>query len=437
MNRPFDFHPDGRVPDGNPNSTMQLLDYYDDNGVNTPAGQGGSAQLASLVALGVMYAYGQNLIRERTYDMFTCTARNNSLYGPIYFWLSQDGTIISLDAESQDGNATTATSAFWSNDPVNQEQITGAINGFSFNSGLTNALRVLSAGVRLWPTIELVTDSNTLAVSRYYGAQVTAASINTAFENGDNFFSIMRNSPSYQEYSNSQGISGRFQPYQQGSVLKPLNLNSLALIADENMDTNGLYYQVVLARTTQTVQWVATANITYGFPVRSFFRTILEGSLTQPTPLQATRMPYVSDWEDKVCHQMYRTDLFPTIVSGHSFKKVMKAVVNALGKNKEVQQIVGDVKNMLAQLKLGYNTGRNIVSTGQRITKLVKQGANLSKGQKKKLKKRMKSVVKDTALETLKKVVNSQNSGQSNSINAPLLDILRASGGAVVDENTT
>lgn len=431
INRPFDYHPDGRVPDGNPNSTIQLLDYYDDNGVTTPLGNPNIVQEVNISAVCVVYMYGVNTVRDIAFDITTCEARAGSLYGPIYFFLDDNGAIATLNGIGED-DVTTAQAAFWSNDPVNLATIVGTDNGYEYNSSMTNALRVLSAGVRMWPTIELITDSSTLAVSRYYGCQMTAASIYNAFVDGSNIYSIIRNSPSYIEFSNSQGISGRFQPHQQGSVLKPLHLNALANIANSNLDTSGLYFPVVLARTTSTQLFNTGASINYvTFPVRTFFRTMLEGSLTQPTPLQATRMPYVSEWEDKVSHLMYRTDLYPTIVSGHSFKKVVKSVVDALGSNAEVKKALVDAQNTLASLKKAYK------STLQPVVKEVRAIVNnkgLTKSQKRNLRRKAlkagKQAVSSTAERVYRKVVQPSNINEANTLTNPLTAALNAFGSA-------
>jgi hypothetical protein len=372
INRPFDYHPDGRVPDGNPNSTIQLVDYYDDNGVYSPILNAAAIAPLTIDGLGVMYCFGRNDVRAQTYDTTTVTARGEQLYGPIYFFVGNNGNILSVNAQNEAGD-NTHDGPFWSNDPVNLNQIAGSVTSYSYTDGIANALRVMSAGVRMWPTIELITNSDTVAISRYYGAQVTAASLANAFNDGTNVYSVLRNSPSYYEFSNSQGISGRFLSQQSGSVLQPLGLNSLAQIHNSAMDTSGLYYPVLIARLTQQQQIDPEDNL--AFPVRSFFRTIMEGSLTQPTPLQATRVPYVSDWDDKVHHFLYRNDLYPSIVSGHSFKKVLKNVVDALGRSTGINKVLTEAKSTLQALKKTFNAGKASVQSVKKLTKSQKKNA--------------------------------------------------------------
>lgn len=362
INRPFDFHPDGRVPDGNPNSTLQLVDYYDDNGLNTPiANTGGPAIVFD--AVGMTYLYGQNVVRSFTYDTYTCTSRADALYGPVYFFIDNTGALIDFSAISGDGLLTTQQAYFWSNDPVNMLQILGAVNGILPVDALINAMRVLSAGIRFWPTIELVTDSTTVAVSRYYGCQMTATSISNAANNGVNFYSAMRNSPQYHEYANSAGISARFQPSQQGSIIKALHLNALENIYNENLETDGVYFPVVLARLTIDQQLTPNGEDSQSFPVRSYFRTILEGSLNQPTPLQATRVPYLPEWEDKVAHFSFRDDLYPSVVSGHSFKAVEREVVKYMGKDSQALAILREAKKMYSGVAAAFRSGKTIVKT--------------------------------------------------------------------------
>lgn len=367
INRPFDFHPEGRVPDGNPNMTMQMADYYDDNGAATPLLQTGNT--LSLDAIGVMYTVGINNVRNITYDINSCTTRDNQFYGPIYFFIDQSGTVVQFPGISDDGLDTKEDAYFWSNDPVNIKQLVGSYNGFDAANAMTNAIRVLTAGVRFWPTIELVTDSTTIAVSRYYGCQMTPQSLANAKTNGDNIYSIFRNSPSYHEYTNSEGISGRFQPCQQGSIFRPLHLNQFNSFLNNATSTDGVYFPALLARLTYTQSLVGNDETAYTFPVRSFFRSLLECSLNQPTPLQPSRVPYVPDWEDKVQHFTYRNDLYPSIVSGHSFKAVEKAVVAVLGKNSEAVRMLAEARSALKNLRQSYNS---IKTVGKGVKKALK-----------------------------------------------------------------
>lgn len=407
MNRPFDYHPDGRVPDGNPNSTLQLIDYYDDNGVSTPLLSSTSDPLTlTLDAVGVMYCFGQNQVRNITYDTYTCLPRNNALYGPIYFFIDNTGAVVNFTAISGDGNDNVQQAFFWSNDPVNMDQIVGSINGSDSGQSLINAMRILSAGVRFWPTIELVTDSTTVAISRYYGCQMTATSLYNNADQQRNMYTVMRNSPSYFEFPNSKGISGRFQPCQQGSILQPLHLNTLENILDDNLVTNGMYFPVLIARLTIDQALTGNDESSYTFPVRSYFRTILEGSLNQPTPLQSTRVPFLPEWEDKVRHFSYRNDLYPSIVSGHSFKMVERAIVKLLGKNSETTRILQDTKTTLKQLRNAYNSGKGVV-------KQVNKLASNNKKKKKNGKQGKVYKLKSTPEQQFNQVQTAANNEQS------------------------
>lgn len=404
INRPFDFHPDGRVPDGNPNSTLQLVDYYDDNGLNSPIAHVGTPDI-TFDAVGMIYSYGQNVVRAFTYDSYTCTTRADALYGPIYFFIDNTGAIIDYSAISGDGLLTTHQGPWWSNDPVNMLQILGEVNGILPTSALINAMRVLTAGIRFWPTIELVTDSTTVAVSRYYGCQMTATSLSNAFNNGVNFYSAMRNSPQYHEFANSAGISARFQPCQQGSVLKPLHLNALENIFNDNLETDGVYFPVVLARLTIDQVLQPNDTDTQAFPVRSYFRTLIEGSLNQPTPLQATRVPFIPEWEDKVAHFSFRDDLYPSVVSGHSFKAVEREVVKYMGKDSQAVALLREAKKMYTGISQAFRSGKGIVKTVKQGRKKKKNGNGKKKAASNKGRQQK---ISDSAEKQLRDVVKSE-----------------------------
>lgn len=422
INRPFDYHPDGRVPDGNPNHTIQLIDYYDDNGVFSPAISNATSITYNFDAVGVYYTYGQNIVRSQTYDLTTMDVRTGQDYGPIYFFLSADGSITPIEAQAVSNPSVVQTASFWSNDPVNMNQILGANTGSDTNTSLTTALRLLSAGIRLWPTIELVTDSSTLAVSRYYGCSIAPSSVENALSDSSNFYTVMRNSPAYTEFTNSQGISGRVNPLQEGSPLNMMALNGLQVISDTNFDLSGMYFPCLVARLTSQVSDV-NANNQIAFPVRSFFRTVLEGSLTQPTPLQATRVPYEPGWQDKVHHFSYRSDLYPVIVSGHSFKNVSAAIARIMGKNREMANILNEARSALSLMKKTYNAGRTVANAlSQPKSAKGKQKKKAAKKQIARYVKKQANVLGNNLLSELHSVAASeiQKHDRANSAIGPL-----------------
>jgi hypothetical protein len=75
---------------------------------------------------------------------------------------------------------------------------------------------------------------------------------------------------------------------------------------------------------------VISNSSSFTFPLRLSFRTYLEGALQLPTPIMSTRVPYEPKWLEAATTLATRTDLYPTLVSGHTFPKIGKAVMITL-----------------------------------------------------------------------------------------------------------
>jgi hypothetical protein len=319
INRPLDFHEDGRIPDGNPSNSIMFVDYLDDNPFETPVWA--NATQTTVAGVGITYSYGRNLLRNNCVDIPSGgDATDGAFWGPIYFFIDQNNFIIPWD-----GNV--ANSYYWSNPTSNIAQIVGSIDGYDQETALANQLRLLSAGIRMLPTIELVTDSSTFAVSRYYAGQLTPSTIDNAANFGLDFLAIMRASCSFNEYTNAEGVSARLNPHQEG-IYKVTNFQTLGVVNDVTFTLDNFMFPTIVAQFTTTQ--IVTIGNSLTCPIRTTFRTYLEGILNLPTPLVTTKVPYRPMWREAVAAFSYNVIEFPLVVKGHTFKKILNTVFDAL-----------------------------------------------------------------------------------------------------------
>jgi hypothetical protein len=332
MCRPLDCHYDGRIPDGLPNNSTMLVDYFEQNPCQTPINNsGGNYQV---YGYGVMLSIGQNVLQNGSYDISAETTRANALYGATIFYLGANGQILNWDSTLLNGvvddvkqQVADATSPYWSIDPENMLDIVGSENGIDQGISLVTQYRVLGAAIRLLPTIELVTDSTTTAVARYYGCSVTPTSINDAYNDGTSMYVLARDSQGYAEYTNAEGITGRLNPYQPG-ILKLTEMQALQNWSSDTFNTSNMYFPTLLVRFTTNITVGDTSFAT--MPMRLTYRIYLEGCLSMPTPIISDKVDYVPGCYDMARAVAFDVVKFPVIVSGHSLKEITMAVFDTI-----------------------------------------------------------------------------------------------------------
>jgi hypothetical protein len=433
INCPFDFNENPKYADGYPTNTLALLDFFDDNGIVTPINNNGTDY--TITGVGCVYVYGNNFLTTNLYCASDGLPRDEKLYTPIYFYIGEGGTVINFNGsgnglggiakssmvlrtvkkntESLKVNANplkeakakydekydeiivengtkknkvknlddSATAYWWTYDTANYETLFGIVNGYSAYDTNVVGMRLNGAGIRFWPIIEEVTNSETIAVSRYYCFQTDARSLSTCASVSSNVYTLAKDSQNYAEYPNRKGASARVQVYQRYSGLSMYEMTSLDTLSDGSLDTNSISFPCIIARLTQTVS--LSSGDFYTFPVRSAFRQMFEGKMVTPSPYVATRPPFNPDWERYLAMYTNNTLEYPVSVSGHSFKKILKGAVNLLGNNtvqgRQIMSIVKQVNAIKNDVKRGnlksaiQNTGR----VSRKVYGVARQGRKL------------------------------------------------------------
>lgn len=352
-NRPFDYHDDGRVPDGYPQNTTKLVDFYDATPFSLPPTSGGSE---SIIAIGFYMTVGINQITN-TLGLYNASTGLSSATSPLYsycfFGIKADGSIVSqtltaapakvnvvkelaFDEKSEDTKLEATSDQFWSNGLVNYETILGTASDTSYDTdGLVANFRVLSAGMRLWPVYEIITNSSNVTYPvKYYGCQMTPVQLQRLAAAGTNIYTVMKECPEFFETHNSTGISGRLQLFQEGP-LKLYEINSLMNWNNSAFSTGNMFFPTLVCQLNEAVTWDAVEG---ALPFNFMYRITLEAVLQTPTPIVSSRPPLSPCWKHALNTMAYSTDKYPTITEGHSFKRVIMASARFLVNNNPTLQ---------------------------------------------------------------------------------------------------
>jgi len=81
-----------------------------------------------------------------------------------------------------------------------------------------------------------------------------------------------------------------------------------------------VFFPVLVCRLTEN-QGVPD-NGSYTFPVRTDCRINIESVILQPSPILSTKVSYNPGWYEAAKMFAYKTDIYPSVVSGHSFARL-------------------------------------------------------------------------------------------------------------------
>lgn len=333
VNRPFSYHADGRVPDGYAQNTVRLMDYFDSTPFSLPIA---SAVSVPTYGIAFMCFIGQNSLANSlvltNVSGAASTSIPNKLYGYSYSLIGNSGQILQTAvaetevhliadekySEPEDKNVGVNTSPYLTYGTVNYNTILGVSDQNSYStSGMVAGLRFNSMGMRIWPTIEVVTDSGALHVSKYYGCQMTPAQFARAQSAASNLYTVMKECPDFFETHNSDGISSRINLINEGP-LKFYEVQSLNNLNDDGFSTNNCYFPVMVVQFSQLVDTSITELV--ALPFNFMYRTQIEAVMQTPTPLLGTRPPLSLNFLTVAKEFQYFSNRYPTVVSGHTFR---------------------------------------------------------------------------------------------------------------------
>lgn len=363
MCRPLNFHSSGRIPDGLAQNSTSLVDFYDNTNVITPLNESDSTII--IQGMGCFLTFGQNMIQNNTYNLFSGDAMTGALYSIVYFYINVTGQIILWDSTtvSEDDPVLTskgiiynketkkyetkfekikeekhkeeeekkltadATAAFWGITPTNYETITGSEFSVDTGNALISQMRLVGAGFRVLPTIELVTDSSTFAISRNFTFSCTPTALYDVYYDGGNVYSFAQDSLHYGEYTNAEGVTCRVDPWQEGA-LSLTTMQPLPVWNNDNFNTNNMMFPAWCCKLTSNLS--IEVGTTGTLPIRITTRYYWEATLRAPTPIlsdKVARVPMVVELSKAVA---YDTVNYPLCTKGHTFPEVTMAVFKTL-----------------------------------------------------------------------------------------------------------
>jgi len=371
VTNPFGATRPAQVPDGYNHHTLCLTDWIDDLSISIDA-----PTLAVVTGLGFYFMVGQNTL---TTDLENGAA--NPLYTVVVLPLNATGTI-------QTNNAGTGLGQIYS---ANYETISGDGTGRNEDLALVTSLRLFGAGLRLWPTIEMITSSDTLAVTNYYGGLMTPQDIKKCNDNGSNFYNILRQSEYIEEFTNSRGITARLDPFNLENYMTMRSIDNWA--SQDNFDTSLMAFPIVVARFTQSI---ANGDVA---PLKFMSQYWLEGQLQQPTPIFTSQAPMDLEFTTITKVVANSPENYPLVVEGHTFKSFLKGV-NRVSK---LVNTAARVSSSLLPGKYGKLAAR--VAT---ISSDVNQATVSKAALKRKLKKEAKKLAKTKAQQYMAKIGSKQ-----------------------------
>jgi len=370
VNRPFDFIGDGRIPDGLAQNTVQLIDFYDSTPFSLPAT---SAATTAIYAVGFYSFFGNNAsVLPYVYNCNISPAIINDdvVYCWCFFGLDVSGQMVSAtltaipqtenqqqklktnfrnkhgitpdiksfsksdvkvdsdQIESDDvSNYGASISVYWTYGFANYGTIMGnsTSTADAYDSdAMVTGLRTLGFGMRIWPTIERVTDSSTLAVAKYYGCSMTPFQLNRCNFGSQHvsLYTAMKECPGFWEGNNSEGITIRFNPFQR-TFLDFTKMFSLQNLTDPNITLDDAAFPLIVVQLTAPINWTTTAT---ACPFNIMIRHNFEAVLNIPTPIVSSRPPLSLELRTFCDLMGYDSQKFPIVVSGHTFKVLSPSV---------------------------------------------------------------------------------------------------------------
>lgn len=358
VTNPFGATRPAQVPDGYNHHTICLSDWVDNLSVTVDC-----PDSAVISGIAFYLMVGQNDLTGQL-----VFGAEHPLYTIVVMPITSAGLI-------QSNNSVTGLTHYYS---ANYSQITGSTTGSNSENSLVDSLRIFGAALRIWPTIEMITSSDTLAVSQYYAGLLTPNTILKCYDTASNFYNVIRQSEYIEEFTNSQGCCCRLDPFGLENFLTMRSLENWQEI--QNFDTSLANFPLIVVRFTQNVGNGDT------IPIKLMSQYWIEGQLVQPTPIFTQQAPYDHEFS-QICKILANSpETYPIVEKGHSFKSFLKTASKLSGLVSKVANASSHV--LPADLARVAKKVSNITGKVSTISGDVAQKLPAKKKKKKKAKKK-------------------------------------------------
>lgn len=239
-------------------------------------------------------------------------------------------------------------------------------NQAAANDSLVSTLRISSCGFRVWPRIQMITDSSTLAIATIQAGSMSMDAFFTDFfvsTGRKSIYSGVNTNPNFKTYDNSQGVTCRFNTLQ-GNNYRYYNMKTQNTWSNQDNFLDAQNIPIVVINFTQSITGTIPSEDTVPYDT-TFFNNLpiyfqdvfwLEGSPQVPTPLMPTKSPIDYGFDSVAKSIMASGDMFPTVTEGHSFRsfskklgKFTKHASNFVGRASLLGSKVGRALNRAAE----------------------------------------------------------------------------------------
>jgi hypothetical protein len=287
---PFDATQPAQIPDLNSDNTLSIRDAIEGS---TPTNETADSISGALFWISFGYSYNQ------------ATYGQSSALIYAFNWLALDSNGLPvLDASGE----------YFMGSFQNYATITGSTTTVLAKSALMQSLRVIACGLRILPTIEMVTDPSQVYCRYIIGTQLTPSDIASGIANTQNFFTLAKNAPSAKVYANNEGCCSRFDPFQADFVTE---MRDLSQFYSNTIRWDSIRLPSILVNFSAPIIALDTLPIIFSSQLW------LEGSLRQPTPIFSTSSPVDPAWSTIKPMFSLPCDIHPLVTSGHSFPMFM------------------------------------------------------------------------------------------------------------------
>jgi hypothetical protein len=340
---PFDATNPAQIPDLNSDNTLSIRDAIEGS---TPTNETASALSGALFWISFGYSYNQ--------------ATYGEIPGLLYSfnWLALDSNGLPI----LNASGKYAMGLF-----QNYPTICGSSTSVLAKDALMQSLRVVACGLRILPTIEMVTDPSQLYCRYIIGTQLSSSDIASAITNASNFFTLAKNAPSARVFSNNVGCSSRFDPFQTDFIT---DMRDISQFYSNTIRWDAIRLPSILVNFSAPIAALNTLPIIFSAQLW------LEGSLKQPTPIFSTSSPVDPVWS--VVKPMFSLPctIHPVVTEGHSFPlfaatapAFLKTVSNGL---RSASQIGARA----------LNVGRQVVRFPKRVNRIARRNRKARRANK-------------------------------------------------------
>jgi len=200
--------------------------------------------------------------------------------------------------------------------------------------GISKSLRVLAGGIRLLPQVELVTNTSTQYIQKYYTACLSNSDILNWFYNGvPTIMSLFQTSRDFKDYTNMDGVCIRYDSLQYEKQTEFYSLLSSEITASEWFDTDIInsdkwYSTCALVKFRDALTaFTDGTDYFYTFPMRINAKVWLEAQLNEPTSIVPAMGTYNSNTWQYLQVLKRNSNMFPCATSGHTFSSFYSNIV--------------------------------------------------------------------------------------------------------------